>query len=353
MTSNLHSNGPPQEGVDNEYYNSATTPVEFNLTNFEREEMMTLIEPLPLYNPRLVYPDSFYSELRIQAQGLPERLRRSLEMFRTSPPRAGAIVVTNLPTDPVPGPTPPDGRATKQKNTSIAEYSLMMIMSLLGDLYTFAQEKHSELPATISPIMGYEMRQENNSSTVTLGFHTEVAGSEFSPSYVGLAGIRQDREKQAKTIVASVQEAVDTLAPPVIEMLRREAYRIYPPSSFGDTTSYVDVPILSGPSHNLKLVLRPDVEPHNPEAAFALNELIKALERVVQNLEVTPGTICIIDNARAAHGRSFFTPHYDGRDRWLIRVYATRQWHHIKDYVTPNTRFLVPSMLVYRLKSWK
>jgi len=37
-----------------------------------------------------------------------------------------------------------------------------------------------------------------------------------------------------------------------------------------------------------------------------------------------PGDIMIVDNRRAVHGRSGYTPRYDGLDRFLIRCFAVR-----------------------------
>jgi L-asparagine oxygenase len=43
--------------------------------------------------------------------------------------------------------------------------------------------------------------------------------------------------------------------------------------------------------------------------------------RISHNLK--PGEIIFIDNNRAVHGRSSFSPKYDGNDRFLIRCFAT------------------------------
>jgi L-asparagine oxygenase len=43
--------------------------------------------------------------------------------------------------------------------------------------------------------------------------------------------------------------------------------------------------------------------------------------RVAHNLQ--PGEIIFIDNRKALHGRSPFFPNYDGKDRFLVRCFAT------------------------------
>jgi L-asparagine oxygenase len=41
--------------------------------------------------------------------------------------------------------------------------------------------------------------------------------------------------------------------------------------------------------------------------------------------------LLIIDNRRAVHGRTAFTPRYDGRDRWLKRAYLVSDLAAIAD----------------------
>jgi L-asparagine oxygenase len=43
--------------------------------------------------------------------------------------------------------------------------------------------------------------------------------------------------------------------------------------------------------------------------------------KILHNLK--PGEIILIDKRRAVHGRSAFNPKYDGKDRFLIRCFAT------------------------------
>jgi len=54
-------------------------------------------------------------------------------------------------------------------------------------------------------------------------------------------------------------------------------------------------------------------------------------------IKLEKGDLVIINNRRAIHGRSAFTPRYDGKDRWLQRVYITNSLldeyvYHQKDF---------------------
>ena len=48
------------------------------------------------------------------------------------------------------------------------------------------------------------------------------------------------------------------------------------------------------------------------------------LERVQQEVVVDPGTLLIIDNYLAVHGRQPFRSRYDGTDRWLKKLPVSR-----------------------------
>ena len=55
-------------------------------------------------------------------------------------------------------------------------------------------------------------------------------------------------------------------------------------------------------------------------AANALAELHAAVKRATKHVVLDDGDLLVIDNDRAVHGRTPFTPHYDGTDRWLKRA---------------------------------
>jgi hypothetical protein len=60
-----------------------------------------------------------------------------------------------------------------------------------------------------------------------------------------------------------------------------------------------------------------DAEPAFLDAYTALGAALDACGRT---LPISAGDILIIDNDVTVHGRSSFTPRYDGTDRWLKRL---------------------------------
>jgi hypothetical protein len=61
-----------------------------------------------------------------------------------------------------------------------------------------------------------------------------------------------------------------------------------------------------------------------PETEGALRRLMAELERVRHAVVVDQGSLLIIDNYLAVHGRWPFRARYDGSDRWLKRMIVSR-----------------------------
>lgn len=75
-----------------------------------------------------------------------------------------------------------------------------------------------------------------------------------------------------------------------------------------------------------------DAVPSDPRARAALNTLEREITAQLRDTVLGPGDICFIDNFRAVHGRSAFTPRYDGTDRWLKRINVTRDLRRSRTY---------------------
>jgi L-asparagine oxygenase len=63
------------------------------------------------------------------------------------------------------------------------------------------------------------------------------------------------------------------------------------------------------------------------DAKWALDTLRKALAQVGIGFHINPGDLLIMDNRLVAHARSFFQPKYDGKDRWLPRIFIVVDFH--------------------------
>ncbi|MEV6350417.1 TauD/TfdA family dioxygenase [Actinoplanes sp. NPDC051851] len=273
---------------------------------------------------------------------VPAELRRQLLAFSENSSR-GFYLVRGIDIDTVPS-TPErhgDAALAGHRTTGI----LATFAELLGSLIGYAEEKNGALVHEVYPVRGEEQRIENSGS-VAFDFHTENVHHPLRPDFLGLLCLRQDHAAVAATRVASVREAAAYLTAEQIVTLRRPAFRSLYPLSFtrgstGERPAYGPHPVLFGAEDRLFMRFNS----HNTQATdaagrAALRALTEALEQVVHEVILRPGELVVVDNHVAAHGRSAFTPRYDGEDRWLRRFYSIRAVPRWAEQMMPQPRVL-------------
>ncbi|OKI02275.1 hypothetical protein A6A06_14560 [Streptomyces sp. CB02923] len=206
---------------------------------------------------------------------------------------------------------------------------LLLVAEILGDLIGYADENGGRLIHEVAPEPGMEEYIQNVGAS-SLGLHTENVHHPLRPDFVSLLCLRQDHEDVAALLVSSVREAVRHLPPETLDVLREPLFHSLYPTSFGlDAQGQRPVsgphPALSG--SRAAPTIRYNT--HNTSASTqqgtdALAALRTALERTARRLRLRPGQLAVLDNSVVVHGRTAFTPRYDGRDRWLRRCYAVR-----------------------------
>lgn len=211
-------------------------------------------------------------------------------------------------------------------DTPVTDNTLRTVVKSLGNPCAYADEQRGHLFHNIRPIKGEEEKAENTGS-VKFEFHTENVHHPFRPDFLILIGLRVDHERKARTRVAEANRAVSLLSDDVVSILSQRRFVSGFPSSFTRTDG---VNRVTHPHRVLRLVsgrwyLRFNshtTQGCDEEAQAAVQRLIVALEEMSEDIELTPGDVVIIDNHTAAHGRTAFTPRYDGQDRWLKRSFA-------------------------------
>lgn len=261
------------------------------------------------------------------SSALPERIQETVRGFARDSGREGFVLLRGLNVGELP-PTHTDGEPATLPRHGTAG-SGMLLAELLGTMIGYADEKGGELVHDVQPLPGEETRVEGSGS-VAFDFHIENAHHPLRPDFIGLICLRQDHEGVAVTRIASCREAVELLEPDTVELLRQcQFYSNYPGSFTRDLTTEPPPagphPVLFGPAG--KLFMR--FNSHNTlsmskSGRAALRALAEALEKVCHEVVLRPGDCAILDNNVAAHGRSAFTPRYDGQDRWLRRFYSIR-----------------------------
>ena len=266
----------------------------------------------------------------------------ALLTFRVAGSPDGVLLVRGLPIDdPLPA-TPTSGAFHGSwRELAISTVGQLMVMSALGDVMAYADEKDGRLVQDIAPVPGAETRQENTGSSL-LELHTEDGFHPNKPDFLSLLCLRSDHERRALTVAGAVRSVLPLLDARHVRVLREPQYRIRLASSFGGAGVSAPLPVLSGSWTDPELCVDfHAMEATTADAAAALQALRDRIERSLVGAVLEPGDLLVIDNRKAVHGRTGFSPRYDGTDRWLRRCFA------VADIRTPRPQ-LRPASRVHR-----
>ena len=254
--------------------------------------------------------DAFLREARRAAEELPGPLKQKLDAFRRRGNRDGFLLLRGLPIA---------GRGR-------AEAWLALVGSRLGDMVGYLQEKKGALFHDVRPERSQEYEQSAAGSKAPLALHTERCFHPHLPSHVLLFCLRGDATRRARTEIASVRRMMPLLPARIRPTLYQAVFRTGIDYSFGNVaTEKANGPVLSVLyGHAKDPGLRYDLDLMaglTAQARTALALVKRAARRASVSIALAAGDLLVIDNRRAVHGRTAFTPRYDGRDRWLKRAY--------------------------------
>jgi len=326
---------------------------EFNieLNNQERDTISDIINYLPPIDFGRLDGSNIFTLVELAKRHIPEKIATQLIEFKRNSNNYGTLLIRNLPVDPDLPPTPEDGRISPDKTSYVSEYNLLLMMMYLGEPIAYADEKEGALIQNICPVKGFEDKQENIGSTY-LEFHMEDGFHPHKPDYIGLYCLRSDHERTAKTGSASVHRALPYLSSKTISLLRQPFYRIRTSSSFSSNEEefmYSQLmPVISG--DNLEPEMCVDfytMEAVNSVANLALEILKSSLLRVNMDCVLMPGDLMIVDNRVAAHSRTAFKPRYDGKDRWLQRLFVVQDFRRSRGSRFGGGHICVPLSLEF------
>ncbi|MEU3573751.1 guanitoxin biosynthesis L-enduracididine beta-hydroxylase GntD [Kitasatospora sp. NPDC036755] len=285
-----------------------------------------------------------YDDLRhrFADHGLPPRLRAFLEEFRRTESAAGLLIHGFPVDDAAVGPTPEHWERVADPGVTLEqELFLAMCGTALGDPFTFSTLQLGRVIQNILPIRGDEARQSGHGSETLLEFHTEDGFHPGRCDYLLLLGVRN--HDRVPTIMASVRDV--KLAEEDWAALFRPDFQIMPDDEHVRQLKLRDpehpalaraeemqrdpvaVPVLFGDRD--RPYLRVDLPfmrcaADRPGAEQALHALMTELERVQHSVVVEQGSLLVVDNYLAVHGRKPFAARYDGTDRWLKRMIVSR-----------------------------
>jgi L-asparagine oxygenase len=296
---------------------------------------------------------SFYDRHWDLPTHLPAGLRGFLAEFRRRE-QAAACLVHGFPVaEQAVGPTPDHWRLALESTTTGPQELFLAACGLtLGEPFTWATLQAAAMVQNILPIAGDEHRQSGHGSEAFLEFHTEDGFHPARCDYLLLLGIRNP--DRVPTFLASVRDI--TLPDDQVRVLSQPRYVILPDDEhirqlreqYPDHPALAHavrmreqptpVPVLFGdPARPFLRIDRPFMRcvGDDPEAEAALDALMAELQRVQQAVVLEAGTLLVVDNYLAVHGRKAFRSRHDGTDRWLKRMVVSRDLRRSVTVATP------------------
>lgn len=266
--------------------------------------------------------EAFVSAAGHAARLMPAVIHDALVDFTDAPPQAGAIVLRGLPVGELPL-TPPSPTAVTAKDR-VSEFTLLTVARRLGQPVGYLPEHGGDLVQNLVPTQSNADRQVSTSSKVALMFHTEAAFHPHRPKYLMLLCLRGD--EHAFTTLSSIFEVLPRLPDLVVETLFQQRFRTAVDESYLHGRSNVlgaPISVLSGERDRPTMVFDADLMVGiDEEADDALRALSAAVEGHHTRLALEAGDLLVVDNNVAVHGRSPYSPRFDGYDRWLQRSMA-------------------------------
>jgi L-asparagine oxygenase len=273
-------------------------------------------------------PELFCKQIKYASAQLPIHITLRLMDFAYRGSPSGFLLFDNLPKENLLPETPPGNTLKIGEKTRLAQIQGILI-SAIGDMIAYEAEGYGRLFQDVVPIQTMAKNQTSLSSDAELEIHTEQAFSKLRPDILSLVCLRGD--KNAYTYILPVGRIIENLTRFEIQMLREPLWMIGVDLSFKlHGQSFIDgdvrgpIAILSGPEDDPTLIFDQDLmKGTTPEA----ENLVKKIVEIYYNHRIAhclqPGEIIFVDNRRAVHGRSAFSPKYDGYDRFMVRCFAT------------------------------
>ncbi|MFB9617826.1 hypothetical protein ACFFS4_46135 [Kutzneria kofuensis] len=257
------------------------SPHEYHLDKRAAEALLTDVTALVESGVRPTEPE-FYDRHWLDVELLPTGLRDFLQRFRMTESHA-ACLIQGLPVDDVA--IPPHWDVPHSRNHTLVPETIMALCAMcVGDPFARDCVQNGRMVQNILPT-GSDRRD----------LHTE-SGSHCD--YLAFLGMRDGHVTLASARDVDLDDGTR-------EVLAEERFRFAAgPAAvlFGD---------------QIEPYLRLDrCLPLDPGARQALDRLLAELDRVQQEVAVAPGSLLIVDNYLAAHGRL-------GGD-WLKRITVSR-----------------------------
>jgi L-asparagine oxygenase len=281
-------------------------------------------------------PDLYCRQVKYLSQRLPATIQQQLRDFADHGfLDTGFLLFTNLPLDTTSlPPTPKDNTHHIGETTDLSKIQALFLQHI-SEFVAYEAEGHGRLFQDIVPNPTLSTAQTSLGSQTELEIHTEQAFSNLRPDFLSLACLRGD--PTAFTYILPVNILIAHLTPEEQALLREPLWMTGVDLSFKHAMNSMTpcgkeflegdlrgpMPILYGPMDDPHLRFDQDLmRGLTVDADHMIKKIVEIYYAHRLRHCLSPGEIMIVDNRRAVHGRSPFSPRYDGNDRFLIRCFS-------------------------------
>jgi L-asparagine oxygenase len=314
---------------DNDNLNKKLNDNSNNVIELTYDEMTTLtnlavkITADPTDNPEL-----FCKQSKECSENVPWRIKKQLQDFELYGNENGFLLIKMIDLPDISIPKTPDGNNKRIGEKTIFARIQSILINVIAEMISYEAEGYGRLFQDLIPMKSMETEQTSVGSNAELEIHTEQAFSKLRPDILSLACLRGDSD--AFTYILPIQKLLDNLTDNEILQLYKPLWKIGVDLSFKlNNKEFIEgdirgpIPILNGSYIDPILVFDQDLMIGITDEATQLKEKIINIYYEYRNKHnLVPGEIMLIDNLRSVHGRSPFSPRYDGYDRFLIRCFA-------------------------------
>lgn len=311
----------------------------FELTPDQSEQIRQAVESITA-DP-ISDPDGFGRQALAASFKLPAELRDAMLNFSEVGSDSGVFVVRGLYVDEDLVDTPSDNTQALGARTFFAK-QMGAIAHLAGTMLAYEAEGNGNLIQDMVPNPKLAMTQQSQGSKVELEAHTEQCFSEFKPDYVVLGCLRGD--ENAFTFAYSARKFVEHFTEEELEMLREPRWMTQIDDSFKPFIPDPNAvrgpyPILTGPVDDPYILIDQDLmHGVTRESQELLDKVVQTYIEHRDGVALEAGDLLLLDNPRAMHGRSLFSPRFDGKDRFIARGFVVRDRRRLWPFLLGDRR---------------
>lgn len=266
-------------------------------------------------DPYLPNHDEYDRRLSLRLDKIPENLKVLACSFGDKVGSAGVLLVHGLPIPPNLTPTPAVPYSEIRAATG-TECLLLGIGMLVGEVIGLKAWRGGDRVHNVYPLPA-DAETMKASGSIRLAMHSEAAFRPGAPDALALLCLRAGA-RPPSTAFCDLRPLWDHLDATRQSYLMEPAFG-FPRGAVGGTVLMEPKPIVTSREGGLRFQYDNGLRGATPKHEEALRFLRDGIGETAAETTLAPGDFVLIDNLHMVHGRTRFSPRYEGNDRWLQR----------------------------------